>query len=100
PIARGAAGATLVYRLGAVSAATERYRVTIRPGREQRSEPHSAGVTEHWIVYAGLVELGPRGALVRLGPGESTSFTADVPHSYRVVGDERWRRLCWFVTRV
>lgn len=87
PIRGDAIEATLVDRFDDLSAVTELYRVTIRPGREQRSEPHSSGVTEHWIVYAGVVELGPRGALVRLGPGESTSFTADVPHSYRVVGD-------------
>src|SRR5690606_24444781 len=87
PIRGDAIEATLVDRFDDLSAATELYRVAIRRGREQRSEPDSSGATEDWMVYAGVGELGPRGACVRLGPGEGTSFTADVPHSYRVVGD-------------
>ena len=80
--------ATLVDRFTDLTTTSELYRVTIRQGREQDSEPHAAGVTEHWIVYAGTVELGPRETVTSLAPGESTSFVADVPHRYHVVGDE------------
>ena len=88
PIRGDAIEASLVDRFHDISAVTELYRVTMTAGREQHSEPHSPGVTEHWIVYAGAVELGPLDAMVRVGPGESTSFTADVPHRYRVLSDE------------
>jgi XRE family transcriptional regulator, regulator of sulfur utilization len=75
--------AILVDRFVDVAATTELYRVTIPAGRSQRSAPHAPGVTEHWIVYAGVVELGPDDAQMRLAAGESTSFAADVPHRYR-----------------
>jgi transcriptional regulator with XRE-family HTH domain len=74
--------AVLVDRFVDVVATTELYRVTIRAGRTQRSAPHAAGVSEHWIVYAGIVELGPDDAQVRVRADESTSFAADVPHRY------------------
>lgn len=75
--------AVLVDRFVDVLATTELYRVSIPAGRRQRSAPHSTGVTEHWIVYAGVVELGPDDAQVRLTAGQSTSFAGDVPHRYR-----------------
>jgi transcriptional regulator with XRE-family HTH domain len=75
--------AVLVDRFVDVAATTELYRVIVAAGRRQDSAPHAPGVTEHWIVYAGVLELGPIGELVRLGAGESTTFTGDVPHRYR-----------------
>jgi XRE family transcriptional regulator, regulator of sulfur utilization len=88
PIRGAAIEAWLVDRFVDMAATSELYRVRIGAGRDQDSQAHAAGVTEHWIVYAGTVELGPREATVRLGPGESTSFVADVPHRYEVVGDD------------
>jgi transcriptional regulator with XRE-family HTH domain len=79
--------AVLVDRFVDVAATTELYRVAVAAGRRQDSAPHAPGVTEHWIVYAGVLELGPVGDAVRLGAGESTTFTADVPHRYRSEGD-------------
>lgn len=75
--------AVLIDRFTDVTAITELYRTTLGAGTEQHSEPHAPGVTEHWIVYAGVVELGPLDDLVRLGPGESAAFPGDVPHRYR-----------------
>ncbi len=75
--------AVLVDRFADSAATTELYRVTIGAGRRQDSAPHARGVTEHWIVYAGVLELGPVEETVRLGAGASTTFTADVPHAYR-----------------
>lgn len=74
--------AVLIDRFVDVLTTTELYRVTIPGGRSQRSAPHAPGVTEHWIVYAGVVELGPDDAQMRLGAGESASFAGDVPHRY------------------
>jgi transcriptional regulator with XRE-family HTH domain len=88
PIRGEAIEAWLVDRFTDLTATTELYRVTIAAGREQDSEPHAPGVTEHWIVYAGELELGPRDEMVRIGPAEHTSFVGDVPHGYRVAGTE------------
>jgi glycolate oxidase len=44
------------------------------------------GFTVHHVT--GLTLVLPDGDLVRLGAGESTTFTADVPHRYRADGDE------------
>jgi len=78
--------AVLVDRFADAAATNELYRVSIAAGRRQDSAPHASGVTEHWIVYAGALELGPVEKAVRLGAGESTTFAGDVPHAYRAVG--------------
>ena len=44
-------------------------------------------MTERWIVYAGVLDLGPVGAPVHLGAGDSTTFTGDVPHRYQAHED-------------
>lgn len=81
-IAGEAIDATLIDRFVDVTTVTELYRTTITAGRRQRSAPHAPGVTEHWIVYAGHVQLGPNGAPESLNPGDSTSFRGDVSHFY------------------
>ena len=79
--------AVLIDRFIDVAATTELYRVTVAAGRSQDSAPHAPGVTEHWIVYAGVLDLGPVGAPVHLGAGDSTTFTGDVPHRYQAHED-------------
>jgi XRE family transcriptional regulator, regulator of sulfur utilization len=74
--------AVLVDRFVDVLATTELYRVAIAAGRRQRSAPHAPGVTEHWIVYEGVLDLGPDDAQITLAAGKSASFAADVPHCY------------------
>jgi len=86
PIRGDAIEAVLVDRFTDVTTISELYRITLDADRVQDSEPHAHGVTEHWIVYAGAVELGPVDALTRLGPSESCTFAGDVPHRYRVLG--------------
>ena len=84
PIRGDAIEAVLVDRFTDVTTISELYRTTLVAGRAQDSAAHAPGVTEHWIVYAGALELGPVDALVRLGPGESCTFAGDVPHRYVV----------------
>jgi transcriptional regulator with XRE-family HTH domain len=74
--------AVLVDRFVDVLATTELYRIAVAAGRRQRSAPHAPGVTEHWIVYGGVLDLGPDDAQTTLAAGESTSFAGDVPHRY------------------
>jgi transcriptional regulator with XRE-family HTH domain len=78
--------AVLLDRFTEITAVIEVYSATLAAGREQHSDPHAAGVTERWIIHAGAVELGPLDDPVRLGPGDSAAFTADVPHRYAVDG--------------
>jgi transcriptional regulator with XRE-family HTH domain len=87
-ISGDAIDAELVARLADAGSTSELYRIRVRAGCRQASEPHSAGVTEHWIVYAGTVLMGPEDELIRVGPGDSATFAGDVPHSYEVEGDE------------
>jgi transcriptional regulator with XRE-family HTH domain len=87
PVVGDAIEAVLVDRFLDVVATTELYRIAIAAGRHQRSAPHAAGVTEHWIVHVGALELGPDDAPVHLGAGQSTAFAGDVPHHYRAEAD-------------
>lgn len=79
--------AVLIDRFIDVAATTELYRVIVVAGRTQDSAPHTSGVTEHWIVYTGVLDLGPISAPVRLGAGDSTTFVGDVPHRYQAHDD-------------
>lgn len=57
-------------------------RLRIPAGTSQTSQPHHPGVTEHAMVFAGVLEAGPVGAPVLAGPGEHLEWPADVPHRY------------------
>ncbi|MCB1127199.1 MAG: helix-turn-helix domain-containing protein [Verrucomicrobiae bacterium] len=59
----------------------EFYEVTLQNGGELRSAPHFAGTREFLTVHQGRVRLesGPDGE--ELGPGDSVSYRADVPHA-------------------
>jgi XRE family transcriptional regulator, regulator of sulfur utilization len=59
----------------------------IPAGAAQTSPAHSAGVTEHATVFAGVLEAGVVGAPGRAAAGESVEWPADVPHGYAAVGD-------------
>jgi transcriptional regulator with XRE-family HTH domain len=83
-ISGDAIDAVLIDRFVDATSTTELYRTRLWAGRSQDSEPHAPGVTEHWIVYAGEVRMGPLDKMTHLGPGDSTKFTADVPHRYLV----------------
>jgi transcriptional regulator with XRE-family HTH domain len=74
--------AVLVDRFVDAVATAEVYRVSIAAGRSQRSAPHASGVTEHWMVHGGVLDLGPDEAQTTLSGGEATSFGGDVPHRY------------------
>jgi transcriptional regulator with XRE-family HTH domain len=62
-------------------------RMRIPAGSAQQSPAHHAGVTEHAIVFAGLLEAGPLDAPVRAAAGEHVDWAADVRHSYTAIGD-------------
>jgi XRE family transcriptional regulator, regulator of sulfur utilization len=80
--------AVLVARFDDISTTTELYRISIPAGRTQHSAAHAPGVTEHWMLFAGTLVLGPMGAEIELAGGESASFQADVDHHYAAGNDE------------
>ncbi|BDX18291.1 DNA-binding protein [Halopseudomonas aestusnigri] len=66
----------------------ELFELTLLPGYERLSEPHSEGVVEHVIVVRGVMELLVRGVWQQLKEGEAVRFAADQPHGYRNAGTE------------
>jgi XRE family transcriptional regulator, regulator of sulfur utilization len=62
-------------------------RMRIPAGSSQQSPPHHAGVTEHAMVFAGVLEAGPVDAPVRAAAGEHADWAADVRHGYAAIGD-------------
>ena len=70
------------------SYAFELFELTLLPGYERLSEPHSEGVVEHVIVVRGVMELLVRGVWQQLKEGEAVRFAADQPHGYRNAGTE------------
>ncbi|MEV0425161.1 helix-turn-helix domain-containing protein [Micromonospora sp. NPDC050495] len=89
PTVRGAAvGATLLEVFTDADATYELYRMRVSPGPPQLSPAHQAGVTEHVIVFSGVLRAGPVDDPGTAGPGDYLRWASDVPHSYAAVGDE------------
>lgn len=66
--------------------AFEMIELTLQPGRERRSDPHAAGVTEHVIVRSGALDVLIDGVWQPLAEGGAIRFPADRPHGYRNPG--------------
>ncbi len=65
----------------------ELYELELRRGAVEEAEPHPPGTRENLVVTVGAVRIDVAGEEHRLGPGDAIVFEADVPHSYRNVGD-------------
>ena len=59
----------------------EFYEVQLQPGGELRSSPHFEGTREFLTVQKGHVRVESAGDAELLGPGDSASYRADVPHA-------------------
>jgi transcriptional regulator with XRE-family HTH domain len=59
----------------------EFYEVQLQPGGVLRSAPHFAGTREFLTVEAGQIRVESGGDGETLGPGDSVSYRADVPHA-------------------
>ena len=66
----------------------ETYRIEIAPGGFLSAEPHLAGSEEYITLFSGTAEITAGEERHLLHTGDSIRFRADVPHSYRNVGDE------------
>ncbi|HRI11721.1 MAG TPA: XRE family transcriptional regulator [Verrucomicrobiota bacterium] len=59
----------------------EFYEVRLKPSGALRSAPHFEGTREFLTVTRGRVRAESGGDLEALGPGDSASYRADVPHA-------------------
>jgi transcriptional regulator with XRE-family HTH domain len=66
----------------------ETYRIRIDRGGHLEAKPHMPGTEEYITVFSGKVRItaGEEGA--DLSEGDSIHFLADMPHSYRNIGDD------------
>lgn len=66
----------------------EFYEVTLAPGHVERAEAHAPGTKEILVVAKGALEVvvGKENPEL-LEEGDAIDFLADVPHSYRNVGE-------------
>ncbi|MEV8553871.1 XRE family transcriptional regulator [Streptomyces glaucescens] len=69
-------------------APVEVWRWRLQPGEEYPSHPHQAGVVETVSVTAGRMVLVVDGAEHPVAAGQTATFDADAPHTYRGAGDE------------
>lgn len=68
--------------------AVEFYQITLAPGHIERAEAHSPGTKENLVVAKGLVEITVgKESPEQLQEGDAIDFLADVPHSYKNLGD-------------
>ena len=64
----------------------EVWRWELHPGERHDSNAHQAGVTETLTVVRGQMLLGIGDAVHPLRAGQTTVFSAEVPHSYEGAG--------------
>ncbi|WBO65017.1 helix-turn-helix domain-containing protein [Streptomyces camelliae] len=69
-------------------APVEVWRWRLEPGEEYPSHPHQAGVVETLSVTAGRMTLVVDGTEHPLEAGQTATFDADTPHTYRGTGTE------------
>ena len=67
----------------------EIYELTISAGHVEQSQAHAPGTSENLLVVRGALEIvAGREPAYRLEAGDAIHFDADVPHSYRALGEE------------
>ncbi len=64
----------------------EFYRLTMAPYANEEAEAHAAGTVENLVVESGKVEIIAGNQTHRLEAGDAILFDADVPHTYRHLG--------------
>ena len=66
----------------------EIYELTIQPWHFEQSQAHAPGTSENILVVRGDLEIiTGREPPYRVGAGDAIYFDADVPHSYRALGE-------------
>ncbi|GAA4543649.1 helix-turn-helix domain-containing protein [Amycolatopsis samaneae] len=73
----------MLRRMDVTDTVFELYDQRVRPGEVQRSAGHPG--TEHVVVTAGRLRVGPPDSPYELGPGDYVCFPARGPHIYETV---------------
>jgi len=60
----------------------ETYALTLAPGGRHESDAHPRGTREIIVVVSGVLQVEIDGSVDTLGPGDSITFLADLPHVY------------------
>ena len=67
----------------------EIYELTLAPGFAEESQAHAPGTSENIVVTKGSIEIiSGREPPYRLEEGDAIHFDADIPHSYRNIGED------------
>jgi transcriptional regulator with XRE-family HTH domain len=77
--------ARLLRQASVERARVEMYDMHVMAGEPRHADAHQAGVTEHLLIHAGRLRVGPESASVEVGPGDFVAFEAGVPHIYEAV---------------
>jgi transcriptional regulator with XRE-family HTH domain len=78
----------LVTMFDVDAARIEIFTGTLAPNGVQESPAHQRGVTEHIVLHAGRLKVGPRDKEVVLEPGDYIRMDAQQPHSYEALTDD------------
>ncbi|MFN0185057.1 MAG: helix-turn-helix domain-containing protein [Aquabacterium sp.] len=73
----------------------EWYELRMQPGAEMRSQAHEPGTREHLTVVTGTLEVSAAAQSVRVKPGETARYAADLGHAIVNVG--RHPATAWLV---
>jgi transcriptional regulator with XRE-family HTH domain len=77
--------ARLLRQASVERARLEMYDMHVVPGEPRHADGHQPGVTEHLLIHAGRLRVGPESASVEVGPGDFVAFEAGVPHIYEAL---------------
>jgi XRE family transcriptional regulator, regulator of sulfur utilization len=83
-----AVSATLLEVFDDPTVTTEFYRLLVRPGQRQISPAHGTGVTEHLLVTAGAILVGPVSAPMTVRSGGHVRWESSADHLWEVIGSE------------
>lgn len=74
----------LLHRLAAPGV-LEVHQIRVEPGPRRLSGAHPPGLTEHIVVHAGRMRVGPAEQPVVLQDGDAATYEADCPHVYEAM---------------
>ena len=75
---------------GSAHARRDLYVMEIEPGGSRQADAHLPDSTEHLVVAAGGLRVGPEHERIDLGPGDYVAFPGDIPHSYEALEPGTW----------
>ena len=75
---------------GSAHARRDLYVMEIEPGGSRQADAHLPDSTEHLVVAAGRLRVGPEHERIDLGPGDYVAFPGDIPHSYEALEPGTW----------